>query len=117
MTIQIFKRERFNTGVDRGDKRVIIGAKASQKERDQLNIIERMINGGKCVGKIREPVEIISNGRVAFPQGCKLIINLHYASTRVGGEHSLQSEPHITRGVAFHNMGQDGFKKGRDQGT
>ena len=115
MPIEIFKGDRICANFHRSDKRIKIRAEPNQEERDELKIMQRMINGSKCVGQTSEPVKIIGNGGITLLESGKLIMDLHCSSSRLGCEHPFQCKPDFARGAALDDMSQDVLRQGGDK--
>ena len=62
VTINIFKSNRVELGLNKGDKRVIVRPEPSKKKRERFMVREWLINCSKGVYKMGEAVKIICDG-------------------------------------------------------
>lgn len=96
-------------GCHRGDKKIVLQTKACMKIRDQFEILDGLAGGSQSVSNALEALIIIGDGGTTF-LGCgELIVKVHDAGTRLGGESVVEGDPQIVGGLATYNLGENLF--------
>ena len=106
MTVEIFKSNRGQLSLNRGDQRVIIGTETSKKKRERLMVREGLVDYSKSIDEMGEAMIVISNGGITLSESGKLVVDAHGSGSRLNSEHTLKGSLDFARCGALDHIGQ-----------